>query len=309
MPDVAVVVIDARDHVFHGIDLIGPHDHEFLLAGDEHHVAADGAAEVALFQESVGEGVETGELPVFLVGIFIDGQETLIGIEGEVASVVFGEVKGAVAIADDEELHEAEQRLGVAVAGIVLVFDDLLHGVAWADAEGLELDDFGLSHGGDSDKDGVGVSLACSIDSAGFWKGKIVTAESFAKTRRRGYCSPHLPIGPSGGKASFPYSFQRFPRGRMGNSLGRIVAILGSGVASRGIKLGSLGSGVASRGSERGSRGIRCDNGYRQMDRQAESGLWTVRNDRQIVWFCSVKLHFTWRSQAVRDDYFGNSAY
>lgn len=37
MPDVtvAVVVIDARDHVLHGIDLIGPQDHELLRAADE----------------------------------------------------------------------------------------------------------------------------------------------------------------------------------------------------------------------------------------------------------------------------------
>jgi hypothetical protein len=69
-------------------------------------------------------------LLVVLVGELIDGQEALVGIEGEVAGVVVGEVVGAVAVADDEELHEAEQRLGVAVAGVVLVFDDLLHGPA-----------------------------------------------------------------------------------------------------------------------------------------------------------------------------------
>ena len=37
-------------------------------------------------------------------------------------------------------MHEAEQRLGVAVAGVVLVVDDLLHGPARADCQGLELD-------------------------------------------------------------------------------------------------------------------------------------------------------------------------
>ena len=142
VPDVAVavVVINARDHVLHGIDLIGPHDHELLLAGDEDHVAADGTAEVALFQEGVGEGVQLGDLLVILAGEFIDGQEALIGVKGKVAGVVVGEVVGAVAVADDEELHEAEQRLGVAITGIVLVFDDLLHRPARADAEGFQLD-------------------------------------------------------------------------------------------------------------------------------------------------------------------------
>ena len=46
----------------------------------------------------------------------------------------------SVAVADDEELHEAQERARVAVAGVVLVFDDLLHGAAGVDAEGLELD-------------------------------------------------------------------------------------------------------------------------------------------------------------------------
>ena len=79
----------------------------------------------------------------FLVGFvreLIDGQEALVGIEGEVASVVVGEIVGAVPVADDEELHEAEQRLGVAVTGVVLVFDDLFHGPARVDAKGLQFD-------------------------------------------------------------------------------------------------------------------------------------------------------------------------
>ncbi len=51
------------------------------------------------------------------------------------AGVVVREVESLVAIADDEELEEAEERLGVAVAGIVLVIDDLLHGFARIDAQ------------------------------------------------------------------------------------------------------------------------------------------------------------------------------
>ena len=166
MPDVAVavVVIDARDHVLHGIDLVGAHDHELLLAGDEHHVTADGAAEVALFQEGVGEGVETGDLLVILAGILIDGQEALVVIESEVAGVVVGEVVGAVAVADDEELHETEQRLGVAVAGIVLVFDDLLHRPARADAEGFQLD-LDAGHSVDEEDHIVAVVAIVRVDA------------------------------------------------------------------------------------------------------------------------------------------------
>ena len=48
--------------------------------------------------------------------------------------------KGSVAIADDEELDEAQERPGVAVVGVVFVIDDLLHGPARVDAERLQLD-------------------------------------------------------------------------------------------------------------------------------------------------------------------------
>ena len=96
MPDVAIAVVfgDALHHVLHGIDLIGPHDHELLLAGEQHHIAADGLAKVALFQEALGKLVELADLAVVFVGELIDGQETLVGIEGEVAGVVVGEVVG-----------------------------------------------------------------------------------------------------------------------------------------------------------------------------------------------------------------------
>ncbi len=111
-----------------------------------------------------GEVVEVGDLCVGLVGELVDRQEALVGVEGEVAGVVVREVVGAVAIADDEELDEAEERLRVAVAGVVLVVDDLLHGPAGADAEGLQLD----LHGGDAvdqEKDVVAVVAVVGVDA------------------------------------------------------------------------------------------------------------------------------------------------
>ena len=50
---------------------------------------------------------------------------------------MISEVPGVGAVADDEQLDEAEQRLGVAVAGVVLVFDDLLHGPSRIHAQGF----------------------------------------------------------------------------------------------------------------------------------------------------------------------------
>ncbi|SMH65925.1 protein of unknown function [Acidithiobacillus ferrivorans] len=166
VPDVAVAVIfvDALDHVLHGIDLIGSHHHELLLTGKQHHVAADGLAKLALFQEAFGEGVELGDLAVVLVREFIDGQKALVGIESEVAGVVVGKVIRAVAVADDEQLHEAQQRLGVAVAGVVLVFDDLLHGPARMDAQGLQLD-LHTGHAVDEEDDVVAVVAVVGIDA------------------------------------------------------------------------------------------------------------------------------------------------
>ena len=70
----------------------------------------------------------------------------------------------SVAVADDEELDEAEERLGVAVAGVVLVIDDLLHGPAGADAEGLQLD----LHDGDAvdqQDDVVAVVAVVGVDA------------------------------------------------------------------------------------------------------------------------------------------------
>ena len=80
------------------------------------------------------------------------------------AGVVVGEIPGVGAVADDEELHEAEQRLGVAVAGVVLVIDDLLHGPARADAERLQLD-LHDRHAVDEQDDVVAVVAVVGVDA------------------------------------------------------------------------------------------------------------------------------------------------
>jgi len=111
-----------------------------LLAGDENHVAADRLAERALGEELVGEVVEVRDLGIVLGGVLVDGEEALFGVEGEMPGVVVDEVVRAVTVTDDEELDEAEERAGVAVAGVVLVFDDLLDGPTGVDAERFQLD-------------------------------------------------------------------------------------------------------------------------------------------------------------------------
>ncbi len=75
VPDVAIagVVLDALDDLLHGIDLVGPHNHELLLAGDEHHVAADRLGQRTLLEEAGREIIEMDDLSVGLVGELIDG--------------------------------------------------------------------------------------------------------------------------------------------------------------------------------------------------------------------------------------------
>src|SRR5690606_6329294 len=139
VPNVAVAaaLLDAVDDGLDGVDLIRAHHEELLLALDEHHVAADHAAEVALLEKGVGEEIEMADGRVVLGRELVDREKLLVGGEGEVAGIVVCEIEGLSAVGDDEELDEAEERAGVAVARIVLVFDDLLHRAARAHAEGL----------------------------------------------------------------------------------------------------------------------------------------------------------------------------
>jgi len=68
------------------------------------------------------------------------GQKFLVGIECEMLNWVVGEIPSLTAVADHKKLHEAEQTVGVAVARIFLIIDNLLHGPPWADLQTLQLD-------------------------------------------------------------------------------------------------------------------------------------------------------------------------
>ncbi len=132
--------MDAIYDSFDGIDLVGPHHQEPLLAGHQHHVAADHLPQGTLGRELLGKTIEQSDFLVVFAGELVNRQEALIRVKAEVPCVVVGEVPGIGAVADDEELQEAQQRFAVAIAGIGLVINDLLHGPAWADCQGLQLD-------------------------------------------------------------------------------------------------------------------------------------------------------------------------
>ncbi len=166
VPDeaVATVIVNAFHQMLHRIDLIRAHHEQLLLTGDEHHVAADGLAQGAFHQEGRGEVVEVGDLLVRFIGELVDRQKALLGVKGKVAGVVVGEVVGVVSIANDEELEEAEKGLGVAVACIVFVFDDLFHGPARLYAESLQLN-LHAGHAIDQDEHIVTVVAVIRVDA------------------------------------------------------------------------------------------------------------------------------------------------
>ena len=141
VPDVAVaaVLVNALDDSLDSIYLVRTHHHQLLLAGHQHHVAADHFAKGAFGEELFGEAVEMGDLLVVLPGKLVERQKTLVGVEAEVVAVVVGKVPGIGAVADDEELHKAEQCFAVTIAGVVFVFDNLLHGPARAYSQRFQL--------------------------------------------------------------------------------------------------------------------------------------------------------------------------
>lgn len=79
-------------------------------------------------------------------------------------AIVVGKVVGVGPVADNEELHETQQGVGIAVAGLSLVIDDLLHGPARADIQGFQ---FNLHTGNTVDKqnDIIAVVAALGIDA------------------------------------------------------------------------------------------------------------------------------------------------
>ena len=105
-----------------------------------------------------------GDLRVVLGRELVDRKEPLVRIENEVPRVVVGEVPRVRAVADDEELNEAQERLGVSVSRVVLVVDNLLHGPPGADPKRLELD---LDNGDavDQEHDVVAVMAVVRIDA------------------------------------------------------------------------------------------------------------------------------------------------
>lgn len=166
VPDesVAGVVVDAVDDALDGIDLVGTHDEDATFGLDEDYVAADEVSERVFVEHEVGETEEVGHEVVVWGGCVVDREVGVGSVEAEVLVVVVGEVQGVgAAVADDEELHEAEERVGVAVAAVLLVIDNLLDGLEGRDAVVFEFD-LDERESVDEDDDVVALSTVGSVD-------------------------------------------------------------------------------------------------------------------------------------------------
>ncbi len=140
VPDIAIapVLVDAVHDGPHRIDLIGPHHHEFLFAGNQHHVTADHFAQCAFGEKLLGEVVYVGDFLIIFSRKLINRQEAFVSIKTKVLAMVIGKIPGIGLVAHNEKLHKAEQRIGIAVAGVVFIVNDLLHGTARTDIQCLE---------------------------------------------------------------------------------------------------------------------------------------------------------------------------
>lgn len=65
---------------------------------------------------------------VFPVSQLIDRQKLFIRVKGKVTVGVVRKIVGACKITYNKQLHEAEQRVGIAVPRIVFIIHNLLHG-------------------------------------------------------------------------------------------------------------------------------------------------------------------------------------
>lgn len=166
MPNIAIAAIlcDGVDNSLHGVDLVRPHHQELLLTCHQNHIAAYGLAERAFDKEGLGEAIEMDDLLVVDIGEFVNREKPLLGVERKMSCVVVSEIECPIAVADNEELQKTQDCLGIAVPGVILVVDDLLHGATWAYAESLQFD-LNDWHSVDQENDIVPMMAVVRVDA------------------------------------------------------------------------------------------------------------------------------------------------
>ena len=98
---------------------------------------------MALGQELFGKRIQASYFFVVFPCPLINRQELFLGIEIEMLKIVIGKIIGIRIVADNEQLHEAQQGIAISIAGIVLVIHNLLHGTAWTYIQSLQFHLYG----------------------------------------------------------------------------------------------------------------------------------------------------------------------
>ena len=166
MPDITVLIafIHTVHDAFDGVDLIGAHHQNLPLGFHKHHVSADKTAKNRLLQHHIREFEQLGNLMVVRIGSVIHRQIVVRCIEVEMLIVVICEVhRIAATVADYEQLHEAHQRVGIAIATVFLIADNLFHRLHGGNTVTLQL----YLHQGqtiDQDDDIVTLAAVCCVD-------------------------------------------------------------------------------------------------------------------------------------------------
>ena len=143
MPDVPIagVIVHTLEDTFHCVYLIGTHHHHLPCALHEDHISADKTAQRAFGQHERGERMEIQNLVSFAGGRPANRKVLLVCIEFEKIVVVVGEIKRVGSpVAHHKQLHEAHNRVSVAVTPVFLVFGNLFNGFDGRDDHIFELD-------------------------------------------------------------------------------------------------------------------------------------------------------------------------
>ncbi len=137
MPDIAVttILIDTVYDGFYSINLIRTHHQYLLFTGNKYHVSTYHLTQLTLRQENIREVVKVGYLLVLFVCPLINRQIVFGSIEIEMSPVIVSKIVGVCPVADNKHLHEAEQRIGISVADVILIVNYLLHGTTRTNIE------------------------------------------------------------------------------------------------------------------------------------------------------------------------------
>ena len=73
------------------------------------------------------------------IGPSINRKIFFVGVEVKMLIVIIGEVIGILLIADDENLHEAKEGIGISVSNVIFIVNDLLQCPARAYIKILQL--------------------------------------------------------------------------------------------------------------------------------------------------------------------------